>query len=163
MCCRLASQPHNATHPTMLRSSLCLFKASARILPSTRLTSTTGRRRKTSSGSIPAQSPCAGLSPTSAALRRWRPLAAVRLDAEDPGVSGAAMDDSVLILLGTGEREYCARRDGPASGVGLSTPADAAVCLRGVVIADMAGWVGLSNTNSGGRVVGWWVVLGGIT
>lgn len=43
-------------HPTMLRSSDCLLSASVRILASTRLTSLTGSRRKTSSGSIPAQS-----------------------------------------------------------------------------------------------------------
>lgn len=43
-------------HPTMLRSSDCLFSASVLILASTRLTSLTGSRRKTSSGSMPAQS-----------------------------------------------------------------------------------------------------------
>ena len=44
------------TYPTIDRSSDCLLSASLRIFASTRLTSFTGSRRNTSSGSIPAQS-----------------------------------------------------------------------------------------------------------
>lgn len=43
-------------HPTMDRSSDCLLSASVLIRCSTRLISVTGKRRKTSSGSTPAQS-----------------------------------------------------------------------------------------------------------
>ena len=60
------------THPTIERNSDCLFKASTRILLSTFLTSVTGRRLNTSSGSIPAQSVSLSASPFGVPSRRVR-------------------------------------------------------------------------------------------